>query len=228
MTEKLTDSKHDLSKTMEDKEEKDSEYISTGSSQTNYTSKNPKLRNFSIFNFSTREIILLSILGIMGGIISSLVPFDLLIKTWFPLVGGTQLVSGHHLIWLVLGYGFTRKKSAILYVGMVKGFMDFMIGSQWGLFEIVINIYEGFFLIIGFIIIENVFNERETRLGYSIAGGIGNFTQVPLFWYITGKLVIYPTTLFIMAIMFAFLSGCIISGYLGKIILEKIEKAGII
>ena len=75
---------------------------------------------------------------------------------------------------------------------------------------------------------EHLFKEKGTRLGYAIAGGLGNITQVPFFWIITKKLEIYPVTLFIMAMMFAFISGAVIAGFLGKIIVEKIEKAGIL
>jgi ABC-type thiamin/hydroxymethylpyrimidine transport system permease subunit len=151
----------------------------------------------------------------------------LLVKTWFPLVGGTQLVSGHHLLWMVLGYGLTKKKNSILYVGTIKGFIDFLIGSQWGILEIFINLYEGFFLIVGFFLMENIFKEKNTYLGYGVAGGIGNMTQVPLFWFLSGRIYIFPIPLFIMATMFGFASGVVISGMLGKAIVDRIEKAGI-
>ena len=69
------------------------------------------LNKKSRYFFSTQELLIASILGIMGGFISSLIPFSLLIKTWYPFVGGTQLVSGHHLLWMVIVYGLTKKKS---------------------------------------------------------------------------------------------------------------------
>ena len=48
---------------------------------------------------TTLDLIYSAIIGVLGGIISSLVPFSLLIKVWYPLTGGTQLISGHHVIW---------------------------------------------------------------------------------------------------------------------------------
>ncbi|MFW9898446.1 MAG: hypothetical protein ACFFDO_04220, partial [Candidatus Thorarchaeota archaeon] len=62
----------------------------------------------------TLDLIYSAILGVMGGFISSLIPFSLLIKVWYPLIGGTQLVSGHHVLWASIIYGLTRKKQNII------------------------------------------------------------------------------------------------------------------
>jgi len=40
------------------------------------------LNKKSRYFFSTQELLIASILGIMGGFISSLIPFSLLINTW--------------------------------------------------------------------------------------------------------------------------------------------------
>jgi len=56
------------------------------------------------------DLLYSTIIGVLGGIISSLIPFSLLVKVWYPLTGGTQLVSGHHVIWASIVYGLTRKK----------------------------------------------------------------------------------------------------------------------
>ncbi|MHA1584586.1 MAG: hypothetical protein ACTSWL_04975, partial [Promethearchaeota archaeon] len=70
--------------------------ISTGSRSSIIQKKRSKN---SRYYFTTEDLLIGSILGIMGGFISGLIPFSLLVKTWFPFVGGTQLVSGHHLLW---------------------------------------------------------------------------------------------------------------------------------
>lgn len=59
---------------------------------------------------TTLDLIYSAILGVIGGFISSLIPFSILIKVWYPLTGGSQLVSGHHVIWASIIYGITRKK----------------------------------------------------------------------------------------------------------------------
>jgi energy-coupling factor transport system substrate-specific component len=181
----------------------------------------------SRYFFSTQELLIASILGIMGGFISSLIPFSLLIKTWYPFVGGTQLVSGHHLLWMVIVYGLTKKKSTIILTATIQGFIGFLFGSNWGILEVAIMLYEGFFLILGFFLVE-LFHEGNSNLGWAIAGGIGNVSQVPLFWIITGKIWLIHWSLFLMACMFGFISGVFLAGLLGKLISKRIKNSGII
>ncbi|MHA1562649.1 MAG: ECF transporter S component [Promethearchaeota archaeon] len=181
----------------------------------------------SRYFFSTQELLIASILGIMGGFISSLIPFSLLIKTWYPFVGGTQLVSGHHLLWMVIVYGLTKKKSTIILTATIQGFIGFLFGSNWGILEVAIMLYEGFFLILGFFLVE-LFHEGNSNLGWALAGGIGNASQVPLFWIITGKIWLIHWSLFLMACMFGFISGVFLAGLLGKLISKRIKNSGII
>ena len=176
--------------------------------------------------FTTQELLICSVLGVMGGVISGLIPFSLLVKTWYPLVGGTQLVSGHHILWAVIAYGLTKKKLSIFLTCAINGFLGFLLGSPWGIGEVLFYLYEGFFLFLGFVIV-GLFKEGETKLGWGIAAGIGNLSQVPLFWIITGKIYILPIALFIMSCMFAFVSGVFMAGITGKIVVERLEKANI-
>ena len=185
------------------------------------------LNKKSRYFFSTQELLIASILGIMGGFISSLIPFSLLIKTWYPFVGGTQLVSGHHLLWMVIVYGLTKKKSTMILTATIQGFIGFLFGSNWGILEVAIMLYEGFFLILGFFLVE-LFHEGNSNLGWAIAGGIGNVSQVPLFWIITGKIWLIHWSLFLMACMFGFISGVFLAGLLGKLISKRIKNSGII
>ncbi|MFX0030359.1 MAG: hypothetical protein ACFE8B_14195, partial [Candidatus Hermodarchaeota archaeon] len=77
------------------------------------------------------DLLYSAIIGVMGGIISSLIPFSLLIKVWYPLTGGTQLVSGHHVIWAAIAYGLTRKKPTIMLTMITKGILEFLFGDAW-------------------------------------------------------------------------------------------------
>ncbi|MFX1390635.1 MAG: ECF transporter S component [Promethearchaeota archaeon] len=178
----------------------------------------------------TRKLMLLdllysTIIGVMGGIISSLIPFSLLIKVWYPLTGGTQLVSGHHVMWASIVYGLTKKKSTIIITMTTKGILEFLLGDPWGLLILLVNIMEGFFLIAGFILMERI-GEGETKLGWGIAGGLGNFFQAPLFWIINQRWYLH-WILWVLAFMFAFISGILITGLLGRAIKNYLIKAGI-
>jgi len=178
----------------------------------------------------SRKIILLdllysTIIGVTGGIISSLIPFSLLIKVWYPLTGGTQLVSGHHVIWATIVYGLTRKKSTIMLTMLTKGILEFLLGDVWGLLIIFVNLMEGFFLIIGFILMENI-GEGETKLGWGIAGGFGNFFQAPFFWILNQRWYLH-WVLWVLAFIFAFISGVLITGLLGRVTKNYLIKAGV-
>jgi len=165
------------------------------------------------------------IIGVMGGIISSLIPFNLLIKVWYPFTGGTQLVSGHHVMWASIIYGLTLKKRNILITMFSKGIIEFLFGDLTGLLIIFVNIMEGAFLCTGFYFVEKL-GEGNTKLGWGIAGGIGNFFQAPFFWIYFQRWTVH-WILWVLAFIFAFISGVLITGLLGRIIKNGLIKAGV-
>jgi ABC-type thiamin/hydroxymethylpyrimidine transport system permease subunit len=180
----------------------------------------------SIAHLTVLDLIYCAIFGVLGGIISSLIPFDLLIKVWYPLTGGTQLVSGHHVIWAAIIYGLTKKKSNIVITMLFKGLIEFLLGDVVGILIIFVNLMEGVCLLLGFFIMEKI-GEGETKLGWGIAGGFGNFFQAPFFWIINTSRWTLHWSLWILAFTFAFISGILITGLLGKIVKDYLIKAGV-
>jgi ABC-type thiamin/hydroxymethylpyrimidine transport system permease subunit len=190
-----------------------------------YTSTSSYISKNIIFGVLTlKDLIIAAILGIMGGFISALVPFSLIMKVAYPFMGGTQLVSGHHVLWMAIAYGLTRKKSAPLITAFIKGILESLLGDAWGAFIIAINLLEGTVLVVAFWLMEK-FGEGETNLGWAIAGGLGNFSQAPVFWALTGKFITLHYSLAILSLIFAFLSGVLITGLLGRAIVKLIKKA---
>jgi len=171
------------------------------------------------------DLLYSTIIGVLGGIISSLIPFSLLIKVWYPLTGGTQLVSGHHVIWASIVYGLTRKKKTILLTMISKGLLEFLLGDPWGLIILFVNFMEGVFLVGGFLFMEKL-GEGETKLGWGIAGGFGNFFQAPFFWIVNMRWHLH-WTLWLLAFMFAYISGILIVGLLGRSVKNYLIKAGV-
>jgi hypothetical protein len=166
----------------------------------------------SIAHLTVLDLIYCAIFGVLGGIISSLIPFDLLIKVWYPLTGGTQLVSGHHVIWAAIIYGLTKKKSNIVITMLFKGLIEFLLGDVVGILIIFVNLMEGVCLLLGFFIMEKI-GEGETKLGWGIAGGFGNFFQAPFFWIINTSRWTLHWSLWILAFTFAFISGILIQSW---------------
>ncbi len=171
------------------------------------------------------DLLYSTIIGVLGGIISSLIPFSLLIKVWYPLTGGTQLISGHHVMWAAIVYGLTLKKKNIVLTMLSKGLIEFLLGDPWGMLIIFVNLMEGLFLASGFSLMEKI-GEGETNLGWGIAGGIGNFFQAPFFWIINQRWHLH-LVLWILAFMFAFISGILITGVLGRNVKKYLIKAGV-
>ena len=171
------------------------------------------------------DLLYSTIIGVLGGIISSLIPFSLLIKVWYPLTGGTQLVSGHHVIWASIVYGLTRKKKTILLTMISKGLLEFLLGDPWGLIILFVNFIEGVCLVGGFFFMEKL-GEGETKLGWGIAGGFGNFFQAPFFWIVNMRWHLH-WTLWVLAFMFAYISGILIVGLLGRSVKNYLIKAGV-
>ncbi len=165
------------------------------------------------------------IIGILGGIISSLIPFSLLIKVWYPFTGGTQLVSGHHVMWATIVYGISKKKYNIFLTMLSKGFIEFLLGDPWSILIVFVNLMEAFFLVIGFIVMEKL-GEGETKLGWGLAGGFGNLFQAPFFWIINQRFYLH-WSLWALAFIFAFISGVFITGILGRTIKNYLIKAGV-
>ncbi len=173
---------------------------------------------------TVRDLLYSAVLGIMGGFISSLVPFSLIMKAIYPFWGGSQLMSGHHLIWMSIAYGTTRKKSSFFVTPLLKGIIEFLLGDSLGAFIILMNLFEGFCLMVGFLFIELI-GEYKTHFGWALAGGIGNLPQAPVFWAIAGRFEVLHWSLAAIAFTFAFLSGCFISGFLGRLVTISIKRA---
>ncbi len=188
----------------------DEDFIETGLSRKKYTSI---------------DLLYSTIIGVLGGIISSLIPFSLLIKVWYPLTGGTQLISGHHVIWASIIYGLTKKKANIMITMLSKGLLELLFGDPWGLLIIFVNLMEGFCLLSGFFIIEKL-GEGETNLGWGIAGGFGNFFQAPFFWVLNQRWYLH-WTLWVLSFIYAFISGIFIVGLLGRAVTNVLIKAGV-
>lgn len=176
--------------------------------------------------FSTRDLLYLCTIGMIGGIISSIVPFKYLVTFWFPFTGGGQLVAGHHVLWMTMAYGFTRKSGAPIVTSAVKGLFEFMIGDTIGIFVLVLNLVEGAGTD-AFFFIARKLKEDKTKLGWALAGAAGTFIQVPILWWITGRFALLPWVLTVIALMFSFISGVLIAGLLGRATILMLGKAGI-
>ncbi len=180
------------------------------------------------YYFSTLEIVYISLLGVLAGLLSSYVPFIDLLKSMLPPPNPLpQLLGGHHLWWMAIAFGLTRKKGAAISTAGIKGILEFMLGDPFGPVIMFLNLLEGASLEAGFIIPGRMKNAHDSKFRWALAGAIGNVTQPPFFWLLKGTLFMFPWYFITLACVFAFISGALISGLLGLAVVKVLNIAGI-
>src|SRR5271157_4268585 len=175
--------------------------------------------------FSTRDLLYISILGVVGGIVVSVLPLDALIKIWYPFEGGIALVSGQQVIWFALVFGFSKKFGAATASSFIKGVVEFIFANNLGAFVIAIDLLEGFIVDL-ILTIAMKYHQEDTKLAWALACGLSCLLQMPVVWLLNGKLLILPLLISLTAFDFAFISG-ILFGLLGKLVRDNVIRAGV-
>lgn len=183
-------------------------------------------KNIIFGNLTIYDLLYPTILGIMGGFISGLIPFYAIMQ-FYPFIGGSQLTSGHHLIWMTIAYGVSnKKKTPPILAGFFKGLMGALLGESLGAITILLSVLDGAAIAFFFWVIEKL-NKSDTKIGWGLAAGIANFFLSPIYVTLfTGIFVIqYFFGFALIAFGFAFISGFLISGLLGYVITEGLKES---
>ncbi|MCD1295039.1 sulfite oxidase [Methanocella sp. CWC-04] len=178
--------------------------------------------SLSKYYFSTKDLATITILGALGGGFSVYMGYIIaeifnIMKVWFP-VG--ESLSGVHLIWIVLVLGITNKKGSGVMAGLLKGCVEFLMGSRLGIFVVVLSLLEGLFAELGFWPFR-----KYRKLAYIMAGGIGTASNVVTFQLISP---FQDMSLFALATFMAFISGAVFAGILSLGVVDSLEDAGIL
>ncbi|MCD1294029.1 sulfite oxidase [Methanocella sp. CWC-04] len=175
------------------------------------------------YYFSTRDLLVLAILGSLGGVLSTYVGYIANVINHLVGVpyGAGQIVGGLHVLWMVLVVAITGKKGSGALGGLVKGFVEFISGSRLGVFVIFLSLVEGIFVELGYW----PFKERR-GLAYMLAGGLGSFANVLAFQL---AYQVYDNIFLFGAVsLLAFVSGVVFAGYFTSGIVGNLEDAGIV
>ncbi|MHA1371981.1 MAG: ECF transporter S component [Promethearchaeota archaeon] len=186
-------------------------------------------KNINRYYFMTIDLLYLVILGVLGGVVSTIIidPVVNLIKAVVPRGSPVpQLFGGHHVLWMVLAYGMVRKHGSPTIAAGIKGLLEFILGDPIGPWIIILNLVEGLSVEFGFLIAKAIKRNGVSTIWWLIAGGLGNAFQPPLFWLIRQKLFIFPWYFVVIASIFAFISGVFLAGLLGKLIIKMLNRAG--
>jgi ABC-type thiamin/hydroxymethylpyrimidine transport system permease subunit len=169
--------------------------------------------------YNTREIAIIIILSAAGGAIS--VPVGYLANTLksIPILplGVGQILSGVHILSLLLVRVLTGRTGSATFAGAVKGLVELILFSFHGIQVLPIAIMEG-------IIIDLVMSlPTNTSQGkVAIAGGLAASSNVLVLWL----LLLQNISLSVIGFMFilAFISG-VLFGVFGWHALKQIQQA---
>jgi ABC-type thiamin/hydroxymethylpyrimidine transport system permease subunit len=132
---------------------------------------------FSVFK--TRNIALIIMLSALGGAVS--VPLGYagnLLNTMSVLpFGSPQILSGIHVLWLLLAKLLTRNKGSATFAGALKGFVELSLFSFHGIQVLPISIVEG-------IVVDLVLSVpgRPSLVKVAVASGLSASSNVLIMW----------------------------------------------
>ena len=176
--------------------------------------------NQSLFSFTTAELVFFAILAALGGISSPIISQSTQpLKSIFPGVPLGQLTAGAHVIWLIMARSLTKNSGGGTFVGALKGLVEFLFGSWHGWPVVVFSALQGVIIDLCFF-----FGGKMKALPVvTFAGGLSAVTSSLLFqmWF-SGFATI---DLWPLIILFSFISGLILGGYLGWLFSKIIDDA---
>jgi energy-coupling factor transport system substrate-specific component len=129
--------------------------------------------------FKTRDLALIIILSALGGGVSVLVGYagNLIKSLPFLPMGTSQILSGVHVLWILLAGLLIRRTGAATLTGAVKGLVELTLFSVHGIQVLPVSIVEGLVaeLVLGVL-------GRDSRLRVSVAGGLSASSNVVVMW----------------------------------------------
>jgi energy-coupling factor transport system substrate-specific component len=164
----------------------------------------------------TRELTLIIVLSAFGAAIS--VPLGYvgnLVGNAFPVLpfGTPQLLSGIHILWLLLAGLFVKKRGVATLTGAIKGLVELALFSFHGIQILPISICEG-------AIVDVVLGVlgRNSSLKVAVAGGLSASGNVLVLWLLL--LQSLPISILLFMWLLSFISGSI-AGYFGKYVSQR-------
>ncbi len=186
--------------------------------------------------WTTRDILYVVILAVVGAIYSTFSPLGSIINTAFPFPGSGWLVAGIHTMFILIAFGLTLKYFSATAAGAIKGLFELIFGNvRIGVLIIVQAAMIGLIIDIFYFLFKALNKEKAQNdegilswlLPWTIGSGIGSALALPIFYGALGLLE-NPTMLATLPFMMfiAFISG-VVFGAIARVIREVIVKAGV-
>jgi ABC-type thiamin/hydroxymethylpyrimidine transport system permease subunit len=169
---------------------------------------------------------MMAVLAALGGVASTYVQtLANAVHAALGFPGTTQALAGLHVVWLVLAVGLTGKQGAGTVTGIAKGAVEFLSGNTHGIMIILIDVVAGILVDLGML----PFRNKNSYLAYAVAGGMATASNV---WVFQAFASIPTDVLTMSAILLvaavSFVSGVLLAGVLGKVLLDSLRRAGVV
>ena len=167
------------------------------------------------YYFSTKDLVTIAIISSLGGVLSTYVGYlGNLINRFFGVpFGAGQFMAGLHMFWVIFAIGMLNKKGTGTFVGILKGFVEFLSGGKLGLFVIVLSGIQGLIADLSFLPFK-----KDSTTGYIIAGGLSTAANVFIFQIFFAPYEALP--LFLAISVVALISGFVFAGVFSKNVVE--------
>jgi ABC-type thiamin/hydroxymethylpyrimidine transport system permease subunit len=165
--------------------------------------------------FKTRDLALIIILSALGGGVSVLVGYAGNLMKALPILpmGAPQILSGVHVLWILLAGLLIRRTGAATLTGAVKGLVELTLFSVHGVQVLPVSIVEGLVaeLVLGAL-------GGDSPLKVSVAGGLSASSNVVVMWVLLLQSLPLPVIAFMW--LLSLMSGLTV-GYFGEYISRR-------
>jgi energy-coupling factor transport system substrate-specific component len=178
------------------------------------------------FYFSTRDLLIMAVLAALGGVASTYInTLSDAVHAVLGIPGATQWAAGLHVLWIVLAMGISGKTGTGTLTGVMKGAVELMSGNSHGVIILLVNLVAGLLVDFGFLIFRN----KGSLLPYLLAGGLATGSNVLVFQlFATMPLNILAASAILILFLVAFASGLVFAGFIPRLLISGLSKAGVV
>lgn len=173
--------------------------------------------------FSVRDIVLVALLASVGGALSAYIGYlgNLVNRFVGVPFGAGQILAGLHIVWPLLAVALVGRFGVGTLTGLVKGFIEFLMGGTHGLVILLVSFVEGAFVDLGLSL-----GLGRSLWAFLLTGAVAAASNVFVFQalYFSGV----PWTYILFMAGLAGVSGAILGGWLSHDLLSILRRAGVV
>lgn len=175
--------------------------------------------------FSTMDLLTMAAVAVVGAVFASFVwPAVMNVATpIFAFLGpvGWIAVSGIYVIWPVIAGLLICKPGAVTLYAVLQGFVEILFGNAFGAMAMVYSGVEGLGVDIGM----GMFGWKPKLPAIMIGAGLGSLIVDEIYIFVFGMQSTYTV---LVGGITAFISGAVLGGLVGWLIVQALYKTGVV